>query len=264
MAHPAVIVLNSLVSRGGVGGRAAVFALERLGFPVWSVPTVLLPWHPGHGPGTRIVPPGLDRLVADLAASPRLSEVGGVLVGYVGEAEQAAAIAALVRAAKAANPSALVLLDPVIGDAGGPYMPAATIAAVRETLLPLADIATPNRYELEILAGRRLADNDALAAAARGLGPGEVVVTSAFAGAGEIANLLVTGDAVDIVAHRLLAAAPHGTGDLLAALHLGRRLAGAPPADALRRAVDATVAVIALAGDDDELPLAAGQAAFLQ
>ena len=63
-------------------------------------------------------------------------------------------------------------------------MPAATIAAVRETLLPLADIATPNRYELEILAGRRLADNDALAAAARGLGPGEVVVTSAFAGAG--------------------------------------------------------------------------------
>ena len=41
MAKPAVIVVNSLVARGGVGGRASVFALERLGFPVWSVPTVL-------------------------------------------------------------------------------------------------------------------------------------------------------------------------------------------------------------------------------
>ena len=263
MARPAVIVLNSLVARGGVGGRAAVFALERLGFPVWSVPTVLLPWHPGHGPGTRIVPSGLDRLIADLAASPRLAEVGGALVGYVGEAGQAEAIAALIRAAKAANPAALVLLDPVIGDAGGPYMPVATIAAVRDTLLPAADIATPNRYELEILVGRRLADNDALADAARGLGPGEVVVTSAFAGTGETANLLVTADTVDIVAHPLHAVAPQGTGDLLAALYLGRRLAGAAPAEALRRAVDATVAVIALADGDDEMPLAAGQAAFL-
>lgn len=263
MAHPAVIVVNSLVSRGGVGSRAAVFALERLGFPVWSVPTVLLPWHPGHGPGTRIVPPCLDRLVADLAGSPKLAEVAGMLIGYVGEAGQAAAIAALVRAAKAANPATLVLLDPVIGDAGGPYMPVATIAAIRETLLPLADIATPNRHELEILVGRPLADNDALADAARGLGPGEVVVTSAFAGTGGTANLLVTGDAVEIVAHPLLATAPHGTGDLLAALYLGRRLAGAVPGEALRRAVAATVAVIALAGGDDELPLAAGQAAFL-
>jgi pyridoxine kinase len=56
MAKPAVIVVNSLVARGGVGGRASVFALERLGFPVWLVPTVLLSWHPGQGPATRIVP----------------------------------------------------------------------------------------------------------------------------------------------------------------------------------------------------------------
>ena len=52
---PPVIVLNSHVARGAVGGRAAVFALERLGYPVIAVPTVIHPIHPGHGRGTRIV-----------------------------------------------------------------------------------------------------------------------------------------------------------------------------------------------------------------
>ena len=33
----AVIVISSHVARGSVGNRAAVFALETLGFPVWAV-----------------------------------------------------------------------------------------------------------------------------------------------------------------------------------------------------------------------------------
>ena len=53
-ASGAVIVISSHVIRGSVGNRAAVFALETLGYPVWAVPTVILPWHPGHGPSTRI------------------------------------------------------------------------------------------------------------------------------------------------------------------------------------------------------------------
>ena len=68
-APRAVIVISSHVARGSVGNRAAVFALETLGFPVWAVPTVILPWHPGHGRATRIVPP-LDQfkaLMADLS-----------------------------------------------------------------------------------------------------------------------------------------------------------------------------------------------------
>ena len=50
----AIIVISSHVVRGTVGNRAAVFALETLGHPVWAVPTVILPWHPGHGPSRRI------------------------------------------------------------------------------------------------------------------------------------------------------------------------------------------------------------------
>jgi pyridoxine kinase len=54
--RPAVIVISSHVVRGSVGNRAAVFALETLGYPVWALPTVILPWHPGHSRATRIVP----------------------------------------------------------------------------------------------------------------------------------------------------------------------------------------------------------------
>ena len=60
MDKPSVIVVNSLVARGGVGGRASVFALERLGFPVIFVPTLVLPWHPGHGRATRMEPDAGD------------------------------------------------------------------------------------------------------------------------------------------------------------------------------------------------------------
>ena len=68
----AVIVVSSHVARGSVGNRAAVFALETLGHPVWAVPTVLLPWHPGHGRATRIVPDAdqFSAFVKDLERAP--------------------------------------------------------------------------------------------------------------------------------------------------------------------------------------------------
>ena len=102
----AVIVVSSHVARGSVGNRAAVFALETLGFPVWAVPTVILPWHPGHGRATRIVPDPeqFAALMKDLEKAPWLGEVAGVLSGYLGDAGQATAVASLVKAVKARNP----------------------------------------------------------------------------------------------------------------------------------------------------------------
>ena len=84
----AVIVISSHVARGSVGNRAAVFALETLGHPVWAVPTVILPWHPGHGPATRIVPDAdqFSAFMKDLERAPWLGEVAAVLSGYLGDA----------------------------------------------------------------------------------------------------------------------------------------------------------------------------------
>ncbi len=85
----AVIVISSHVVRGTVGNRAVVFALETLGHPVWALPTVILPWHPGHGHSTRITIPDAEfqSVIDDLAQAPWAGEVRAVLSGYLGSAE---------------------------------------------------------------------------------------------------------------------------------------------------------------------------------
>ncbi|MEX6506002.1 pyridoxal kinase PdxY [Jiella sp. M17.18] len=233
----AVISISSHVARGSVGNRAAAFALETLGFPVWSVPTVTLPFHPGHGKGTRIVPPAeaFSALVEDLARSPWLGEVGAVLTGYFGAADQIAPTLRLIEAVKRANPQAIVLCDPATADAGRLYQPKETLEAIRDHLLPVADIMTPNRSELEFLCGLDLADNRDLAEAASALGPRTVVVTSAFGMLrGGTGNLLVRDFETILAEHRLIDNAPKGVGDLTSAVFLARILSGASPEKALQ------------------------------
>ncbi len=267
MPKPAVIAVNSHVARGSVGGRASVFVLERMGFPVWSVATVLLPWHLGHGRASRIAPDNaaFGALIADLGKSPWLGEVGAVLSGYFGAIDQAAAVADLVTAAKARTPTALYLCDPIAGDNDGLFQPEAMVVALRDRLIPLADIATPNRHELGWLTAMPIGDNAALVGAARKLGPREVVVTSAFAPAGEVGTLVVTGEGAHLATHRAHQNVPHGTGDLFAALYLGHRLDGHAPAAAVERAASGVLRLIEIAAETkaDEMPLSAGQEAFL-
>lgn len=244
----AVIVVSSHVARGAVGNRAAVFALETLGFPVWAVPTVILPWHPGHSRATRIVPPAdqFAALLADLERAPWLDEVDAVLSGYLGDAAQAEAVASLVTAVKARKPGALFVCDPVMGDSGGLYVPEATAIALRDVLIPLADIATPNRYELEWMTGVALPDLDSTIAAALDLGPPAMLVTSAPATIAEgTGNLLLDAHHALLAEHHRIDRPPNGLGDLTAAIYLARVLSGHPPAKALQSTTAAVYEILA-------------------
>ncbi|WP_182087272.1 pyridoxal kinase PdxY [Aureimonas sp. ME7] len=249
---PAVISISSHVARGTVGNRAAVFALESLGFPVWSVPTVTLPWHPGHGPATRIVPDeaAFSAFVDDLVRAPWLGEVGGVVTGYFGASHQVEPVARLVDAVRRANPKAVYLCDPVVGDgteAGGRlYQPAETLEAIRDHLIPRADIAVPNRFELEFLTGLELSTNAHLAEAAAALGPSSVVVTSAFPLLrGGIGNLLVEGSLSVLAEHRRIEEVPNGLGDLTGAVFLARILSGISGEKALQSTTAAVFEILA-------------------
>jgi pyridoxine kinase len=244
----AVIVISSHVARGSVGNRAAVFALETLGHPVWAVPTVILPWHPGHGRATRIVPPPeqFASLMNDLQHARWLGEVAGVLSGYLGDAGQAEAVASLVRAVKAKNPKAVYVCDPILGDSGDLYVAEAVAEAIRDRLVPLADIATPNRFELEWLSGMKFDDLGATLAAANELGPRMTLVTSAPAMiAGGIGNLLLTPSEALLAEHRIIDKPPKGLGDLTAAVLLARLLAGQPVAKALQSTTAAVYEILA-------------------
>lgn len=263
----AVLVISSHVVRGSVGNRAVVFALETLGHPIWAVPTVILPWHPGHGPAKRIVPSQqeFDDLIADLERAPWLGEIGAIITGYLGQASQAADIKRLVETIKAKNPNALYLCDPVIGDKEGLYVPEATAEAIRDQLLPLADIATPNRYELAWLTGVPLEDNKTIMEAALDLGPATMLVTSAIPMmTGSTGNLLLTPTLAIMAEHREVDGPTNGLGDLTAALFLSRTMAGLSQEKALQGTTAAVFEIIARSAKRgaDELMLEADAASL--
>lgn len=265
---PAVLVITSTVARGSIGGRSATFALERLGFPVWQVATVTLPWHPGHGPAGRIVPDAaaFATFLADLARSPKLGEIGGILTGYLGAPGQAAEIAGLIDAVKAARPDALYLCDPVMGDHGTLYVPQATAEAIRDHLAPRADVLTPNPTELAFLARTPLDNRERIREAARALGVPRVAVTSAAAEADWTETLLISGASTIAARHaQITGAVTNGTGDLFAALLLARLLDGLSDAEALRLTAGGVMAALdgALSLGTDELPLASVQDALV-
>ncbi|WP_343315100.1 pyridoxal kinase PdxY [Brucella sp. BE17] len=224
-----VIVISSHVVRGSVGNRAVVFALESLGFPVWAVPTIVLPWHPGHGPAGRIVAPAeeFEQLMQDLLRAPWLGEIGAIISGYFGDPAQVSSVASFVKAVKEKHPDVTYFCDPVIGDEGGLYVSEAIATGIRDTLLPLADIAAPNRFELAWLTGVPLEDNNALMEAALGTGPATMLITSAYPMmAGSIGNILLTPTTALMAEHRRVDGPTNGLGDLTSAVFLARRLSG--------------------------------------
>ncbi len=243
-----VLVISSQVARGSVGARAATFALERLGVTTWLVPTIWLPWHPGQGRGTRIVPPQADFAAGleEIAASDSSREIGTVLTGYFADEAQVRATADLVERLRARDPALRLIVDPVIGDGGSLYVAEAVAAAVRDRLLPLADVTTPNAFEAGWLADRSIGSTAEAISTARILPVKSVVITSAPAMmVRSMATLLVSSDTALQIEHPALPGAPHGTGDLLAALLGGRLARGEAVEAALPRAVASVFDLVA-------------------
>jgi len=254
--------------RGSVGNRAAVFALETLGHQVWALPTIVLPWHPGHGRSTRLTfaEADFEAAIDDLIRAPWIGEVKAVLSGYFGNAAQARSVAKLVASLREKNPELLYVCDPVMGDLGGLYVPEATAEAIRDHLIPLASLATPNRYELAWLSGAALDDNSAVMEAALALGPSRMLVTSAVPMmVGGTGNLYLSGKHALLAEHRVVENPPNGLGDLLAALFLSRLLSGMEDEKALQLATASVFEVLARAvkRGSNELMLASDASSLL-
>jgi pyridoxine kinase len=254
-----VLALSSQVIRGHVGLSAIVPALRRMGHEVWPMPTVMLSNHPGHARSTsmRVGAEDLGRMLDSLAANGWLDQVDAVISGYLPSQDHVRIAASLAERLKAARPT-MFLCDPVIGDEPkGIYIDTGAARAIRDALLPLADIATPNRFELGWLTGAQVGSLDEVERAVRALGPETVVATSAAVEGGRIANLMVAAGTTFICNADYVGPVPHGAGDILAALFLGARLAGQSPETALGRAVAGVDQVIAASRGRDELELGA-------
>jgi len=263
MPLPTILSISSQVVYGHVGNAAIVPALQALGFEVLAIPTVLLAHHPGHGPPQGRVTPATEvaALVDGLEQVGALAGARAALTGYLGLAQTAEVAADAVLRLRRLNPGALYLCDPVIGDNGKVYVREGVEDAIRERLLPLADIVTPNHFELERLAGQPVGTLAQALAAARyllALGPKTVVVTSLEhdqLAAGEIATLVVSATAAWVCTTTRIQKVPRGSGDLVAALLLGQILRGRTVVDALALAVSAVQVVLAASVDQPEMRL---------
>jgi pyridoxine kinase len=181
---PTVLSVQSWVACGNVGNTAALFPLQRLGCETWSLNTVAFSNHTGYGKwrGAAVAASEIAALFEGIAELGVLPRCDAVLSGYLGDAETGPVLLDIVTRVKQANPRALFACDPVMGDVGpGWYVRAGVPEFYRDHALAVADVVTPNRFELEWLTGSgvsNLAEAAAAAAMLRRQGPGIVLVTS--------------------------------------------------------------------------------------
>jgi pyridoxine kinase len=245
-----VLSVQSWVACGNVGNCAALFPLQRLGIETWSLNTVAFSNHTGYGKWRGDAVPAheiasLFEGIAELGVLPRCD---AVLSGYLGEVEVGPVLLDIVSRVRRENPRALYCCDPVMGDIGpGWYVRAGVPEFYRDRALSVADIATPNRFELEWLTGRRVGTVDQAGAAAealRGLGPGIVLVTSLEPAADRLAVVAAGADGVWVAETPRLPIEATGCGDAVAALFLGWLLKGKPLPEALAVTVAAIWGVV--------------------
>jgi pyridoxine kinase len=242
-----VLILGSHVASSRVGGTLTNLTLALSPFEIEPihVPTTLFGRHPGLGaPGGGAVEAALFAgMLAGIGDSGLFAGVDAVLTNYFASAGQVTIAAQAIDAVKAANPKAIVLIDPVMGDApAGLYVNEAVAHAIASDLLPRADYLTPNLWELGALTGLPTTTLAQIRYAAASLGK-PTLVTS-YRAQRQIGCLLVDGDSATPSLSPEVSGAPKGTGDLLAALLLGHLLQGQVPVAAMAKAVAGVSAVI--------------------
>jgi pyridoxine kinase len=264
---PTVLSVQSWVACGNVGNTAALFPLQRLGCETWSLNTVEFSNHTGYEKwrGNTVPASEIATLFEGIAELGVLSRCDAVLSGYLGEAETGPVLLDIVARIKKANPRALFCCDPVMGDVGlGYYVRAGIPEFFRDRALALADVITPNRFELEWLSGgqvRSLAEACDAVAALRQLGPRIVLATSLETAADYVAAVAAEPDGIWAVETPRLPIEATGCGDAVAALFLGWLLKGKSVPDALAATIAAIYGVIeaTMHAGGGELALVAAQ-----
>jgi pyridoxine kinase len=258
MAFPRqVLTISSQVAAGPVGNSAIVPALLAMGVTPVAVSTIVLSNHPGHGKPEGFAVPAekLAAMLKRLIDLGFIQEDAVILTGYFAHAEQIDAVAAFInRFGKA-----IYMCDPVLGDTPkGLYVPQDVARAIKERLVPMADVLTPNVFELSWLTGSDIHDKEAAHAACRMALWGKQVVVKSIPKDGMLMTASFENDLRIAFTRPQLADVPHGTGDLLSGFIAGQLALRSPLFDGLGIALAATEQVIAASAGTASLDLAAG------
>jgi hydroxymethylpyrimidine/phosphomethylpyrimidine kinase len=230
-----VLSIAGLDPSGGAGIAADLKAFSALGAYGMAALTAVTVQ---NTQGVRAVELFAPKFVADqIDAIFDDIRVDAVKIGMVGSAEIAEAIADVLARRGARH----VVLDPVmIAKSGDRLLAENAIAAVRDRLVPLAEVITPNLPEAAVLLGVAEADNvAAMQATARdlkGLGPASVLVKGGHLAGPESVDVFFDGATMtEFRAPRIATRNTHGTGCTLSAA-ITALLPSTPRLEAIRQA----------------------------
>ena len=269
-----ILSIQSAVAYGHVGNSAAVFPLQRIGVEVMPVFTVNFSNHTGYGAwrGRVIDPEEVRDVLLGIEERGAFARTDAVLSGYQGSEGIAEVVVEAAARVKAANPAAIYACDPVMGNATtGCFVAPAIPDLLRDRVVPVADLITPNQFELGYLTGsepRTLDETLEAADAARAMGPSTVLVTSVERPEAEpetLEMLAVDDRGAWLVATPRLPFHANGSGDVTAALFTAHYLRERDAADALARTVSSVFELLeaTLASEERELQLVPSQQAFV-
>ena len=222
-----ILSIQSAVAYGHVGNSAAVFPLQRIGVEVMPVNTVNFSNHTGYGAwrGPLIPPEDVQNVIVGIEERGALPHVDAVLSGYQGGVGIGDVIIDAVARVKKANPAALYACDPVMGNAkSGCFVAPEIPVLLRDRVVPVADIITPNQFELGYLTGTEPSTLESTLESvdlARAMGPSIVLVTSVERPdreEGTIEMLAVDDAGAWIVRTPFMPFKANGSGDVTAAL----------------------------------------------
>jgi pyridoxine kinase len=260
-----ILSIQSSVAYGHVGNSAATFPLQRLGHEVWPVLTVHFSNHTGYGSwrGQVLAPEMVADVIEGIADRGVLGSVDAVLTGYQGSPGVAGVVLDTVARVRALNPAAIYCCDPVMGDVDrGMFVLPGVPELMRDRVVPVADVVTPNAFELSFLSGVPISEMGQMPGLlmavdrVRQAGPSTVLVTSVeglpaaspgSSAIAEIAMLAVDPTGAYLVRTPRLPISVNGAGDVTAALFLAHLASGVP--SALAKVASSVYAILRLTAE---------------
>lgn len=212
---PTALAIAGSDSGGGAGIQAHLKTFSALGVYGMSALTAITAQNTRAVTAVFELPPEIvaaqiDAVVADIG-------VDAVNTGMLANSELIRVVAQKVREHKLSP----FIVDPVmVAKSGDRLLREDAVEALREELIPLATVLTPNLPEAEVLLGRPIETLDDMRAAAAELvelGAGSVVVKGGHR-AGDPIDVFYDGERyVELLGKRIETTSTHGTGDTFAA-----------------------------------------------
>lgn len=233
---PTALTIAGSDSGGGAGIQADLKTFAALGVHGTSALTAVTAQHTRAVTAVSMVPPKV--ISAQIDAVFDDFDVRALKIGMLGDR---ATIRAVARALGRQRPVPIVLDPVMVASSGAVLLAPEAIGALRDELLPIATLITPNVPEAELLLGRSIPAARELGAAARDLlplGPASVLLKGGHVGSGPVEDHLVVGTRHRVFRHPRLAVDGHGTGCTLSAAIAARLAAGRPLDGAVAEAID--------------------------